>query len=426
MRKCALLGLVVIGTVTLVGLLTLSRGDCALNLASESQDASSEQLREVHHLKQRIQVLERRLYLNQIRSFRLSGELECNDVHVQNWVDPAAFKCLPAAYRSKACMGGQVTLPAGLCDNPGYVRPPCSSEHPCRIIPINESGTDALQLPVNPPDLFKQDLIQWREDASPVWKAELVEVMMTAASKQQDIGPAHYPGAAKDVRIALETISASGEAVFVMGSISPWIEVTALQFGVANCTTVDYNTPVIHGESPNTNKLRVLEMRSALQSLEQWRVLISFSSIEHDGLGRYGDPLDPDGDLVAMKEAWLKLEPGGHFLLAVPVDVHDQMHWYSARIYGPLRLPLLLQGWEYMGLVDWGKLYSAADQVSLAKVAEGKHQWDCEPVLILRKPVDASDTLDATLGAKKTRQPYELACSGIGQDAVCARSAHLK
>ena len=43
------------------------------------------------------------------------------------------------------------------------------------------------------------------------------------------------------------------------------------------------------------------------------------------GLGRYGDPLDPDGDLVAMKEAWLKLEPGGHFLLAVPVDVHDQV-----------------------------------------------------------------------------------------------------
>ena len=63
---------------------------------------------------------------------------------------------------------------------------------------INESGTDAGQLPVNPPDLFKQDLIQWNEDASPVWKAELVEVMMTASKQGLDIGPVHYPGATKD------------------------------------------------------------------------------------------------------------------------------------------------------------------------------------------------------------------------------------
>ena len=29
--------------------------------------------------------------------------------------------------------------------------------------------------------------------------------------------------------------------------------------------------------------------------------VVSFSSIEHSGLGRYGDPLDPDGDLKTMQ-----------------------------------------------------------------------------------------------------------------------------
>jgi hypothetical protein len=32
-------------------------------------------------------------------------------------------------------------------------------------------------------------------------------------------------------------------------------------------------------------------------------VIHSISTFDHDGLGRYGDPLDPDGDLRSMKEA---------------------------------------------------------------------------------------------------------------------------
>ena len=36
--------------------------------------------------------------------------------------------------------------------------------------------------------------------------------------------------------------------------------------------------------------------------------IFSYSSTEHCGLGRYGDPLDPDGDLTAMKHIYDKLE----------------------------------------------------------------------------------------------------------------------
>ena len=44
---------------------------------------------------------------------------------------------------------------------------------------------------------------------------------------------------------------------------------------------------------------------------ETFDVILSISSFEHDGLGRYGDPLDPDGDLRSMKEAAQILRPGG-------------------------------------------------------------------------------------------------------------------
>lgn len=36
-------------------------------------------------------------------------------------------------------------------------------------------------------------------------------------------------------------------------------------------------------------------------------------------LGRYGDPLDPDGDLKAMKLVYSMLKPGGLLFLTVPV-----------------------------------------------------------------------------------------------------------
>jgi len=41
--------------------------------------------------------------------------------------------------------------------------------------------------------------------------------------------------------------------------------------------------------------------------------------IEHVGLGRYGDPLDPDGHVRAMRELERVVRPGGSLLLVTPV-----------------------------------------------------------------------------------------------------------
>ena len=71
----------------------------------------------------------------------------------------------------------------------------------------------------------------------------------------------------------------------------------------------------------------------------------SYSNFEHDGLGRYGDPLDPDGDCKAVKEMWSMLRPGGHLILALPVGA-DCVAFYGNRRYGPLRLGWLLQGFR--------------------------------------------------------------------------------
>lgn len=48
--------------------------------------------------------------------------------------------------------------------------------------------------------------------------------------------------------------------------------------------------------------------------------IVSLSAIEHIGLGHYGDPLDPVGDITAMANAWDWLKPGGWLYADVPYD----------------------------------------------------------------------------------------------------------
>ncbi|MGH9942028.1 MAG: DUF268 domain-containing protein [Pyrinomonadaceae bacterium] len=65
---------------------------------------------------------------------------------------------------------------------------------------------------------------------------------------------------------------------------------------------------------------------ASLQSLSCMHV------VEHVGLGRYGDPLDPEGDLKAMAELRRVVAPGGTLLFAVPVG-RPKLMFNAHRIY---------------------------------------------------------------------------------------------
>ena len=54
--------------------------------------------------------------------------------------------------------------------------------------------------------------------------------------------------------------------------------------------------------------------------------------VEHVGLGRYGDPFDPDGDLKAVAELRRVVAPGGTLLYAVPVG-RPRIMFNAHRVY---------------------------------------------------------------------------------------------
>jgi SAM-dependent methyltransferase len=55
--------------------------------------------------------------------------------------------------------------------------------------------------------------------------------------------------------------------------------------------------------------------------------------VEHVGLGRYGDPIDYDGDLKAAAELQRVLAPGGQLLFVVPLGAAPRIQFNAHRIY---------------------------------------------------------------------------------------------
>jgi hypothetical protein len=130
-----------------------------------------------------------------------------------------------------------------------------------------------------------------------------------------------------------------GKTVAVMGSTRPWYEAIVLAYG-GRPTTIEYNTLV--SEDP---RLTVLTVEEYEANPTKFDVVLSISSYEHDGLGRYGDPVNPDGDLQAMQKTLAMLQEGGLLFVAVPVG-RDTVVWNAHRVYGKARLPRFFEGWR--------------------------------------------------------------------------------
>jgi hypothetical protein len=142
---------------------------------------------------------------------------------------------------------------------------------------------------------------------------------------------------------ALKAFPIKTKSTVVMGSQSPWYESIALAYGASSVLTIEYQP--IRSEHP---LIKAITPEQLVKSSSRFDVGFSISSFEHDGLGRYGDPVVPNADLMAMQQMRSILKPGGLLFLAVPVGI-DTLVWNAHRIYGRKRLPLLISDWNLIG-----------------------------------------------------------------------------
>lgn len=171
---------------------------------------------------------------------------------------------------------------------------------------------------------------------------------------------------------ALDLFPIQNKSVAIMGSQRPTYESVCVVFNASSCTTIEYQK--INMDYPNMKAITVSEYDENPQTFD---AAISISSFEHDGLGRYGDPLKPNGDLSALKKMTCTLKEDGLLFLSVPIGM-DKIVWNMHRIYGQKRLPMLLEDWTLLEVIGDFQMYERWSGCDPG--VEG----DYEPIFILQ------------------------------------------
>lgn len=187
----------------------------------------------------------------------------------------------------------------------------------------------------------------------------------------------NYPGACVDVNSAFESYPISNKSGYIVGSEKPWAEGVLLANGAKHLTTIEYGK--IISDDPRITIISPIEMATKLldNTLPKLDFVFSFSTIEHIGLGRYGDPLDPDGDLKVVEQIRnCMLKPGGLLYLGFGVG-KDLLCWNVHRIYSEKRLKYILSGWKFLGI--FGSFHFGDNDCD---------NWWQQPVIVLQNMYD--------------------------------------
>lgn len=139
--------------------------------------------------------------------------------------------------------------------------------------------------------------------------------------------PVHYR--TNECEFASEQITHIKPAeILDVGSYRDWLAGVMAHYSV---TTVDVRdrSSILSNETIVNQDVRSLELED-----NSIGMVSTLHTIEHFGLGRYGDEFDPHGDRKAIENFLRVIKPGGHFLFSVPVTAGDPcIAFNSHRIY---------------------------------------------------------------------------------------------
>ena len=193
-----------------------------------------------------------------------------------------------------------------------------------------------------------------KEASLSLWDMNVLAEMLEKASKRQ---PMKYENDGLKIHDGADKYKSyiEGRRGIVIGSEDPWVEAILLHHGAAKLLTVEFGKIVSEIPQIETMVPKEFTEKFLNNKIQQFDFGVTFSSLEHDGLGRYGDVINPIGDLQSMAKLLSVIKPGGLMFVAVPTgDGYDGLVWNAHRIYGKQRLPKLFAGWKLIDVIGQG------------------------------------------------------------------------
>jgi hypothetical protein len=177
-----------------------------------------------------------------------------------------------------------------------------------------------------------------------VWTQERVDAMIASLKDNQKVKGTYGHGGTAYVKKKLAELDLKGKHVLVIGSEQPWIEAIVLSLGADHVTTLEYGSIQSQHNQITTMTPDHMRKQYAKQVLPLFDAVVTHSSVEHSGLGRYGDALNPWGDLLTIARAWCVTKPDAVMYVGVPIG-RDAIQFNAHRIYGQFRFSLLATNW---------------------------------------------------------------------------------
>nr|XP_022341369.1 uncharacterized protein LOC111135518 isoform X2 [Crassostrea virginica]XP_022341370.1 uncharacterized protein LOC111135518 isoform X2 [Crassostrea virginica] len=192
---------------------------------------------------------------------------------------------------------------------------------------------------------------------TPIWTKESVDGQIRLASQGRMMGPYVYNACRTLVDGIKHAPGIKNGRVLVVGSESPWVEAYVLNEGAKEVVTLEYGR--IESKHPKIKTMIPSEFQKSFLngSLGLFDAVVTFSSVEHSGLGRYGDRLNPWGDIITVARTWCVTKDKGSLVIGVPYENGKDYVLYNAgRVYGKVRFPFLSTNWKQHFKSDHGGL----------------------------------------------------------------------
>jgi hypothetical protein len=227
---------------------------------------------------------------------------------------------------------------------------PSNLRHPPKLqsIPRQFLNYYSMNGKVDIQEWYIEDMFLGKKAKVSVWSEKLINDYASKALRGDFEGWGNYMPLDRITlfHVLQHVTQVRNQSVLVIGSESPWIEAMLVACGAEKVTTLEYGHIESHHPQVKTltpNAFRVAYLNG---TLEKFDAVVSYSSIEHSGLGRYGDSLNPFGDIMTLARAWCVTKKGGSLILGVSSSGEKDILYFNAgRIYGPNRWPFLTTNW---------------------------------------------------------------------------------